>query len=144
MKNIEELFSLRKDGLTYKDIANRLSIPIGTVKSYLSRCKLRPKENNKESMVESSNDFSLKNINDLDLVKSKRELVEQVVELLNKIINISDNEITIKVTTTEEKRFCLNCGEELKGSRNKIFCSANCRLKHWRCMKHEQFTSSEN
>lgn len=76
MKNIEELFSLRKDGLTYKDIANRLSIPIGTVKSYLSRCKVRPKENNKESMVESSSDFGLKNINNLDLVKSKRELVK--------------------------------------------------------------------
>lgn len=72
MKNIEELFSLRKDGLTYKDITNRLSIPIDTVKNYLSRCKVRPKENNKESMVESSSDFALKNINDLDLVKSKK------------------------------------------------------------------------
>ena len=143
MKNIEEIFSLRK-GLTYKDIANRLNIPIGIVKSYLSRCKVRSKENNKESMVESSNGFSLKNINALDLVKPKRELVEQVAELINKIINIYEDEITIKVTTTEEKRFCLNCGEELTGNRNKIFCSANCRLKHWRSIKHEQYTSSEN
>lgn len=51
MDRIDEIFDLRKEGLTYKEIAEELNMPVGTVKSYLSRCKAKPKEHIEEVVV---------------------------------------------------------------------------------------------
>ena len=51
MDRIDEIFDLRKEGLTYKEIAEELKMPVGTVKSYLSRCRAKPKEHIEEVVV---------------------------------------------------------------------------------------------